>query len=448
MEPAKNVGVTGGRDPSLERVRVARLPMHFFTAAVAFFALGVSAMPWVVGDLVDFFYQPWLLALTHTITLGWITSTIMGVMYRYVPALTKQPLRFPRLALVQFGLFIVGVTGMIAHFAIGRWVATWLAGGVVVLSVALFALNMLPCLTPARGRGVAETGMLLAVLYLLVAAVLGLLLALDKTFGFLRGNLLTNLAAHAHLAALGWVSLTICAVSYRMVPAFLLPEVELPRAAMWQLYGLAVAVAGLGIWLLSGIGGASVWSVAIMLGLLGYVAVLGSLVRKRRMPIDWTMRHALAGVACLVLSVGLGLSLTRIDPDSALGNGVAGAYGVLGLLGWVTNFIIGMSYKLFPGFIAGSREIIGWPKLGIAELSLPRYRPFVFISMNGGVLALTIGLITAQVVVAHLGAIVIALGGLVYVAVMAWTLSYAYRRSLPRSASDPLRILPGGPPRP
>ncbi len=448
VQPAKPVGAKGGPSPSYDRVRVARLPMHFFSVAVGFFGLAVAAAPWVIGDLVDFFYQPRLLALTHAITLGWITSAIMGVMHRYVPALTKRPLRFPRMALLQLWLFVVGVTGMVAHFFIGRWVATWLAAGVVVLSVILFAANMISCLAPAGGRGVAETGMLLAVLYLLIAAVLGLLLALDKTFGFLHGNVLSNLAAHAHLAALGWVSLTICAVSYRMVPAFLLPEVELPRGAMWQLYGLAVAVAGLGIALLGRFGGASFWSVAIMMALLAYIAVLVSLVRKRRMPIDWSMRHALAGVVCLVLSAGLGLSLVWIDPDSALGNRIAGAYGVLGLLGWVTNFIVGMSYKLFPGFIAGLRETAGWPKLGIAELSLPRYRPFVFFSLNSGNLVLAGGLITAQVALARVGAVVIAGGGLVYVAVMAWTLSYAYRRSVPRAASDPLRILPGGSSRP
>jgi len=182
--------------------------------------------------------------------------------------------------------------------------------------------------------------------------------------------------------------------------------------------------------------------------LLAYVVVLGALVRNRRMPIDWTMRHALAGVVSLVLAAGLGLSLMLIDAGSAVGSRVVGAYGVVGLLGWVTNFIVGMSYKLFPGFIVGLRETAGWPKLAITELSLPRYRPFVFFSLNVGVLALTIGLIAAQATLARFGTIIIALGGLLYVSVMAWSLSYAYRPSVPKTASDPLRILPGGPSRP
>jgi len=52
-------------------------------------------------------------------------------------------------------------------------------------------------------------------------------------------------------------------------------------------------------------------------------------------------------------------------------------------------------------------------------------------------------LIAAQVAVAQVGALVIALGGLIYVAVMARTLSYAYRSSVPQAASDPFRILSG-----
>src|SRR5574337_877148 len=388
-----------------EVVRMARLPMHFFISAVALFGLGVSAIPWVVGDLMEFFYQPRILATTHTFTLGWITSAIMGVMYRLVPAMTKRPLRFPRLARWQFGLFIFSATGLMAHMLIGAWPPTWMAAAVIVLSVIFFAMNMWHCLGPAWHRSAAETGMCMSIGFLLLAATLGFLLALDKSLGFLPGNVLTNLASHAHLAALGWVSLTICSISYRMAPAFLLSELTLPRVAVWQLYGLAAGVAGLAMALLGWIPGASVWSVVVMLGLLTYVGVLSTLVRNRRTPIDWTMRHALAGIVCLLLAVGLGFSLLWIDPDSALGNRVAGAYGVLGLLGWVTNLIIGMSFKLFPGFVIGVRDRRGWPKLAISR-ALQRFQPLVFVSLNIGVLMLAGGLAAAQIPVARFGAVI------------------------------------------
>jgi hypothetical protein len=102
-----------------------------------------------------------------------------------------------------------------------------------------------------------------------------------------------------------------------------------------------------------------------------------------------------------------------------------------------------MSFKLFPGFVVGVRERRGWSTLPITEFSLARYRPFVFFPLNIGVLTLAAGLIAAQAAIAQFGALLLMVGGLIYVAVMGRALSYAYRASAPPSSSDPLRILPG-----
>ncbi len=243
----------GGR---LERV-VALVPINFFILAALSFAAGIAAMPLIVRDVVaDYFYGPWQLALVHTFTLGWITASIMGVMYRYAPALTRSTLPFPRLAVAQFVLFFIGASGMVSHFAIGIWFGTWLAAIVMLVSVLLFALNLTPLLWPQVGGGIAETGMFGAICFLFAAATLGLLLAIDKNYSFMGGSLLTNLGAHVALAALGWVTLAICAVSYRMLPAFILPRIPLPRAAIYQLYALMAGVTGLATTLLIGLRGA------------------------------------------------------------------------------------------------------------------------------------------------------------------------------------------------
>ena len=192
----------------------------------------------------------------HTFTLGWITASIMGVMYRYVPALTRHPISYPRLAMWQFALFVIGTIGIISHFANGIWAGTWFSAGILIVSIAMFAVNMIPCLYPKLGHGVAETGLFLSTCFLFVAASIGFTLSLDKTYNFLGGDVLTNLASHVHFAAIGWVALTICAVSYRMLPAFLLPTIHLPRSTTWQLWALAMATIALGVTLLIGAPGA------------------------------------------------------------------------------------------------------------------------------------------------------------------------------------------------
>ncbi len=417
--------------------------MHFFVVAVISFAAGACAAPFVAGSIVRFFYQGDVLALVHTFTLGWITAAIMGVMYRYVPALTRRPIRYPRLALWQLAFFLIGTIGMIAHFDNGIWVGTWFSAAFVVVSVLMFAANMVPCLYPKIGRGVAETGMLIAILMLLVAGTVGFLLALDKTYGFLTGNIFTNIAGHVAFAALGWVTLTICAVSYRMLPAFLLPKIQLPRSAAWQMWTLAGATAALGITLLAETPGATFWSVVVALSLCAYMFTIGRLVASRRMPLELTVGHAIAGIVWLVAAIVSGIALSVSGPLGETGNRLAAAYGTAGLLGWVSNFIIGMSYQLFPGFVTRIRADRGWQAVTIAEISIRRPRWFVFLSFNLGVALLVAGFLEASSLLVQVGSYAIAAAALTYGACILWTLSYAYRRSMPRTAaSNPLRILP------
>ena len=428
--------------PHPDLLRIGRLPVHFLALATLSFAAGTAACPFVAGAVAVFFYEPQVLALVHTFTLGWITAAIMGVMYRYVPALTRQPIRYPRLGLWQFWLYVIGAIGMVAHFANNIWAGTWFSAAVVIISVVMFAANMVPCLYPRLGKGVAETGMLLAIAMLLVAGSVGFVLALNKSYGFLRGNVFTDIGGHVVFAALGWVTLTICAVSYRMLPAFLLPKIQLPRSAIWQLWTFAAATVALGITLLAGLPGETFWSVVVALSLAAYMVTIARQVRSRRMPIDFTTRHAIAGILWLVAAIGAGVAVSITGPTSISGERLAAAYGTLGLLGWVSNFIIGMSYQLFPGFVGRVRTGFGWPAATIAELSIKRTRPFVFAAFNAGVAAVVAGFAAGSIGIAWLGACAIAAAGLVYSAVTLWTLSYAYRRSLPAAARTPLRIIP------
>ena len=67
-----------------------RLPIYFFAIAVFSFALGTATAPWAALKLADYFYQLSVLSWVHTFTMGWITSAMLGVMYRYVPAITQR----------------------------------------------------------------------------------------------------------------------------------------------------------------------------------------------------------------------------------------------------------------------------------------------------------------------------------------------------------------------
>lgn len=423
---------TPRRGARIERT-VALLPINFFVLAALFFAVGVTALPLVARRIVtDYFYGPWALALVHTFSLGWITASVMGVMYRYAPALTHGQIPSPRLAVAQFGLFVVGSTGMVSHFAIGVWVGTWLAAIVMLFSVVLFAFNIIPLLWPQTCRGVAETGMFGAICFLLATGTLGVLLAMSKSYDFMGGSLLTNLGAHVALAAIGWVTLAICAVSYRMLPAFILPTIALPRAAIYQLYALAAGVIGLATTMLASLRGASAWSALVVLSLIAYLATMARLMHTRRMPLDWTAWHALAGFLWLIAAAAMGVGLSLSGATSLAGSRIAAAFGAASLLGFFSNFIVGMSYHLFAGFVVRARAAAGWTAATADSLVYTRSRLPVFTAFNAGVAILVAGFLADGQAPAQAGAALVAIGGVVYVVATLRTLSFAYRRSTPR----------------
>lgn len=405
-----------------------RLPIDFLLLGLSYLVVSAVAAPLIIGKAIDYFYQPFLLALVHAVALGWITATLMGVMYQYVPSLTHRPIRYPRIAFAQFVLFVIGSSGMVIHFALGVWSGIWSAAIVVIVSIVLFAANMFACLWRQVGRGIAETGLFLAIGFLFIAASLGFLLALDKDWNFLGGSTITNLASHVHFAAVGWATIAICAISYRMLPAFLLPNRQVLRAAIWQVYVLAAGVTALGTALILNAPDAALWAVVIAASLIAYAVTIGRMVSSRGTSIDWTIRHVLAGIAWLVIALVFGLILVKVGAQSQIGARIAAAYGATGLVGWIGNFIIGMSYRLFPGLVVHRRSTLGWTPMTAAELSKLHPPRFVFSAFNGGLAALVPSMLVGTTIFSVLSTIAIAAAAIAFSYTNFWTLSFAYRQ--------------------
>jgi len=419
----------------------ALLPPCFFAPAVGFFALALLLAPAVIGELRVHFYQPHVLALVHMLTLGWISMVMMGVLYRYVPGLTKRAVPFPVLALAQWATFLGGTTALVGAFWAGSWTVATLAAATLAGSAALFCANFWPMLRAAPRLGVAEIGVGLATAALVGAAALGTLLAADKQLGFLGGDVLTNLAAHAHLAALGWVGLTACALSFRFLPAFLLPTADVaePGRRLVALLAAAVVALVVALWRRSALVWAAALGVALLL--LAYALLAARVVRSHRLPLDWTARHAIASVLWCLAAAAAGVALAFIGAQSAGGAHLAAAYGAAGLLGWLSNLVIGVSYKLFPGFVAGTRSERRRRPVPLAVLGVPTsVQPAVFIAFNLGTGALACGLLADLAPLLLAGTLALAIAAAVYAVSSARTLAFAVLD--PRRPPDPLAVLP------
>ena len=115
--------------------------------------------------------------------------------------------------------------------------------------------------------------------------------------------------------------------------------------------------------------------------------------------------------------------------DSVIGSHVAVVYGAAGLLGWFGNFIIGISYHLFPGAVVHARSTNRKPAMKLAEIESPIGRSLIFASYNAGLAILCASVLASQPLLATLGATLTALGGgVVYSLSTLRALSFAYRR--------------------
>ena len=111
-----------GRTPSVT------LPLAYLATAAIAFVLAALALPGLGAALAGHYYHPRLLALTHVVTLGWITLAIMGASYQLIPVVIERPLCSERLARWQLPALAAGIMGMVGHFWIGRWDGlTWAA---------------------------------------------------------------------------------------------------------------------------------------------------------------------------------------------------------------------------------------------------------------------------------------------------------------------------------
>lgn len=426
--------------PLVDRVS-AFLPPLFFGPAAAFLATALLASPLLASGFLVYFYQAQLLALTHMITLGWVSMAMIGVLYRYLPALVKRQLPAPRVALAQWATFVLGVIGLVVHFWMGLWSATAWAAGLVLVSAVLLCVNLWPLLWSAPRRGAAEVGVFASTGFLVAAAGLGTLLAVHKIHPVLGGGMLTNLGAHVHLAALGWVGITVCALSFRFLPAFLLPRVDATETARRLVVALAALVLTLAVALLARSAWAWPTALAVAAVFLGYAGLALRVIASHQLPLDWTAWHAVASALWCIVAVAAGTAVVAAGAESEIGAHLAAAYGIAGLLGWVSNLLIGVSYKLFPAFVMAARHERGRAPVPIPSLGVaPRLRPAIFALFNLGV-ALSVGALVAGSGPALVtGTVLLALAGAAYGGSTLRTVAFVLVD--PPASTDPLAVLP------
>ena len=396
------------------------------TPGVAFMVAGVVALPvaalglvLVAPGLAAGAYRSYpVLAVNHLFTLGWGTFVALGALHQLFPAMVGLSRRRDPVAGPQMALALAGLLVLLAGFLTRRPLLVALGGsGVWVATlVALWVVG-----AAARGRRrwpPAASGVVLAVLYLVLATTWGLLMGLNWTWPFWPRLLLrAGLGTHAALGLGGWFAQLVVSVSYYLVPRFTGAPPPSPRRV-----ALVLALLNASVLLLVGAAFSASRTLArLAAAVLATAALLYAqdvhrlLQHTRRQAPDLTIHHwwVIWGQTLALAALAAAFAAGLLAGSRA---GVAAV--VLILTGWVTMAITGQLYKVTPFLMWYYRFARGLSPLEVPRLPAPYYPragavAFALMAAGSTALALAVGsrlpgLATAAALLLAAGAVTVA----------------------------------------
>lgn len=399
-----------------------RLPGEHFLAAQIFFIAGAIGLWSIAPALVAGAYPAAsVIALTHLFTLGWLTTSIMGALYQFLPVALGQAIASERVAHVTFGLHVAGVVLMTT--GIGLHHASILSAGLVLLALGItgFLGNLLVTLRRATRRELTWWALSGAVFALAIALLFGVMLGIHRFTGILGTVHDLALRVHLHTGLFGWVLLVIVGVSHRLLPMFLLSHGADERFGWWAVGLLSAGTILLALFHHVPIVGRELPLFLFMSGLLAWVMQARIFFRRRHRPqLDAGLRLSAIAIVLLALTP---LALMRLLLPGATASSRV-LYIGLAVLG-CTLFVAAHYYKIVPfliwnryfGPLAGTRPL---PR--VADLYTAREASIVILLLASGAILVPSGVAATSTNLVRIGAMLLS-GGALMQARQLWSVS-------------------------
>ena len=339
-----------------------RLPGEHFIAGMVFLLLGAFGLVHVAPALSAGAYPaPSVVGIIHLFTLGWLTTSIMGALYQFLPVALGQSIASERAAHVTFVLYVSGVAALVTGIYMARH--TLLMVGVTTLGVAIvmFLVNLGITLYRAERRELTWWAVCAAAVFLGITFVFGTALSLNLRSGFLGTAHDIALGTHIHVALFGWVLLVMVGVAHRLLPMFLLSHGVRTYFARYAVILLATGAGLLTVFHHVPILGREVPAIFLAAGVVAFLLQTREFYRKRHRPALDPGLH-LAAVALGLLAVAVPLGALVVSGVASLNMRVA---YVLTVLLACSLFVAAHYFKIVPflvwnrhfGPLAGTRTL-------------------------------------------------------------------------------------------
>ncbi len=393
------------------------LPLPFLLSGPLALAAAHLLLAVRVGTVTGSYRATATIAVTHLLVLGAIVGTMMGALYQMTPVIFVAQAADGRLGLAQTMLYTGGWALMVVGFLSGGTGILAAGGTCVVLAVLLFLFIIGRVLRTATQWDTAGWYILTAFAFLVATVGVGLTFALDWRFGWfpIPPHLL---AIHVHLGGIGWLTLLIMGVSYRLVPMFAIapaPAGILARGNLGAFVGLLIGLVIL-LWRDAARPAVAIiaWGLAVCVSI--YLFDMARLYRARRRRWDLTLVTMWGGMTCLGVAAVMGALWSTGLPGRWFGATLwLLAYGYIALAGWCALAVCAHLIKIVPFLVWLHRYGRGMGRGPVPLLKdlLPQRAAVAAIGgYTFGFAATATGLLTGQTGIIRVGAWCAAAGAL------------------------------------
>lgn len=327
-----------------------RIVAKYFTAAIISFVVLNLLLLLNYSSIDGHHFQPKILSINHVATLGWITMIIFGAMFQLVPVVLETKLFSEKLAEIQFWIYMPGVIGLVYCFWVFDTGIIMTASAILLnLAMSIFSFNIIATMKSVKKWNVTAWYLASAIFYLIVTAIAGLLLAINLWTPYIKLDHLQYLNLHAHIAFIGWVSMVIMGVSFKLIPMFTLS------------HGFALTNGKRALWMINiGLLGIStimhykdttflyyIFIALIVLGIIFFLLQINIIFKNRiRKKFDIGIRFSSVAYLMFGLTTLLGTFIAFVDYENIIN--ITLVYGYMIIFGFISMLIVGQMYKIVP----------------------------------------------------------------------------------------------------
>lgn len=295
--------------------------------------------------LIGQFRIPQIWMSAHFLIIGFAVMVAMGAMYQLVPVVFLTPIWNQTFGFIQFFVTAIGITSFAIMLGFRTNVA-FHGAALLVLGVVMFIFQMAMTLRKQEKKIAMSKFIIAAIVCLLLTILAGFLLAINLAYGSLL-NHIPMLLSHITFGIVGWFTLLIMTMSYKLVPMFSLSHGFTMNGAKPAFYlyvgGLVLTI--LSYWIQKE-GFFAVGFFALFLGYFYFFLDMREILTKRmKRKLDRPFSFAILAIlnGLILHALAFVLALTGIHSVE-----VWSWLIYLYLMTWIVFSILGYLYKIIP----------------------------------------------------------------------------------------------------